>query len=478
MKLKELLQGIETKNEIRINPEITNISDSTAKIRSGGAFICICGSKSDGHSFAPKAIETGAEVIICERDIGIENCVIVKDTRKAYALMCSNFCENSHRKMKMIGITGTNGKTSTSFILKKILENAGHKVGLIGTVSVIIGSETHPAELTTPDPADLHKFFKMMYEAGCDTCIMEVSSQALVQQRVCGITFDCGIFTNLSPEHLDYHKTMENYAQAKAKLFGECKSAVLNADDEYSEVMKAACSGKIVEFSAKKKSDVSAENVELSTEGVRYILETPEEKYNVDISLMGGFSVYNSMAALSAAYLMGEDIGTAVGAIKEIDGVEGRMEKVPNKLGINVIIDFAHTPDSLENALKTVRSVYSGRLLTVFGCGGDRDKTKRPLMGRIACEYSDTVYITSDNSRTEDPEAIIDDIIRGIDKENYFRITDRTQALKSAIFAAKQGETVLIAGKGHEKYQIIGKQKTYYNEREIVRNILEEKARL
>lgn len=476
MKLKALLQDVELKEELKINPEITNITDSTEKIRRGGAFVCIRGDRTDGHDFAKKALEKGAAVIICEQKLSVENCVTVSDTRKAYALMCAAFYGNCHKKLTMIGVTGTAGKTTTSYILKKILDDAGYRTGLIGTVSVIIGDEKYPADLTTPDPADLHRYLMLMGIAGCDVCIMEVSSQALVQQRVYGIEFDCGIFTNISHEHLDYHKTVENYMQAKRILFENSRTAVLNADDACCEYMLEACKGKTLTYGT-DKADITALNVRLNSAGVSYILKTPECDYPVSLEMMGGFSVYNSAAALAAAYLQGVNMDRAVRSVSRFEGIAGRMEKIPNNLGINVIIDFAHTPASLENALKTLRQVYDGRLITVFGCGGDRDREKRPLMGRTACEYSDKVFVTSDNSRNEKTEDIINDITKGLDSEKLFKIADRELAIRSALYSAKKGDTVLVAGKGHEKYQLTGTQKIYFNEREIIRKLLEDKAR-
>jgi len=477
MKLKALLQDVEMKSVYTMNPDIRGITDSTEKIRHDGVFVCIEGERTDGHSFAQKALDKGAAVVICQRDIGIENSVIVEDTRKAYAQMCANFYGNCHKKLKIIGITGTNGKTTTSYILRKILEDSGYKTGLIGTVNVIIGSEVYPADLTTPDPADLHRYFMLMSIAGCDACVMEVSSQALSQQRVFGIDFDCSIFMNLSPEHLDYHKNMDAYAKAKVKLFEHSRSAVINGDDPYAEMMKSKCSGRIVTFSADSYTDIRAENIRLDRDGVTYNLIADDISYPVSVGMMGNFNVYNSMAALSAAYVFGADLNRAVRSVSRFDGIRGRMEKIENTSGINVIIDFAHTPDSLENVLKTIKSVYDGRIITVFGCGGDRDKSKRNLMGKTAYEYSDKVFVTSDNPRTEKPENIIEEITKGLPSENLFRITDRTQALKSALNCAKAGDTVLVAGKGHEKYQILGTQKIYYDEREIIRKLLEDKAR-
>lgn len=472
MKLRALLQDVETNSFYTANQEITSVTDKADEVRCSGMFVCIHGNNTDGHEFVYKALERGAAAVICEREVGCDNCIVVDDTRKAYATVCGNFYSNRHRDMTMIGITGTNGKTTTSFILKKILEDNGYKVGLIGTVNVMIGDEKYPADLTTPNPADLHRYIMMMHLAHCDVCIMEVSSQALCQQRVLGIDFKIGIFTNLSSEHLDYHKTIGDYAEAKAILMQNCEVCLVNADDDYSQLMIDSAKKHVVTYGV-DNGDIKAENIRLSADGVTYSLKFKNTDYNVNFDSMGLFSVYNSMAALSVAKLMGINMDRAVRAVARFDGISGRMEHVKNDCGINIIIDFAHTPASLENVLKTLKDAYGGRLITVFGCGGDRDSSKRSVMGKVASEYSDKVFVTSDNPRTEDPDKIIDDIMSGTDENKTVRITDRTSAIQAALEFAKNGDTVLIAGKGHEKYQIIGKEKIYYNEREIVKTILE-----
>lgn len=477
MKLKALLQDVETKSVYTFDPEITNVTDNSSKVRRQGLFVCIKGDSFDGHDFAQKAMDRGAVAVICERDIGIKNSIIVEDSRKAYAQICSAFYSKAHKKLKMIAVTGTNGKTTTSYIIKKILESSGLKTGLIGTVNVTIGKERYPADLTTPDPVDLHRYLMLMNIAGCDACVMEVSSQALEQERVYGINFDCAVFTNLSPEHLDYHKSMQNYARAKSKLFEMSKVSVINSDDEYAPLMLRSSAGKTYTYGTDENADFRAEKICLSADGVDYSLSYKGKAYRVAFPGMGIFSVSNSLAAVSAASVLGVDISKAIREAERFEGISGRMEKIDNSFGINIIIDYAHTPDSLENAAKTLKEIYDGRLITVFGCGGDRDKDKRPMMGKIACENSDFVFITSDNPRTENPEMIINDILSGINTKNFYRITDRKLAIKSALYSAVKGDTVLIAGKGHEKYQIIGNQKIYFNEREIIRKLLEDKAR-
>ena len=476
MKLYELLDGVEVLGGYPLNPEISSVTDDSRKVRNSSVFVCVKGKKNDGHDYARKALERGAAVVICDHNIGIRNCIVVENTREAYALMCANYYGNCHRKLKMIGVTGTNGKTTTTFIIKKILEENGYKVGVIGTVDVMIGNEKYPSDYTTPNPSVLHRYLYMMKMAGCDVCIIEASSQALSQERTYGIHFDIGVFTNLTREHLDYHGSMEEYAKAKAILMRNSSVCIINADDSFAEMMKRNAAEKVVTFAIDGNADIKAENVKLNHDGVVYTLACESGRYEIAYDVIGKFSVYNSLAALAVGIVMKVDMKRAVRAVAEMKTVRGRIEKIPNNRNIHILIDFAHTPDSLENVLKTVREIYDKRIITVFGCGGDRDRTKRPLMGRIACKYSDLVYVTSDNPRTEDPERIIDDIVGNIDKNNYIRTADRTQAIKAAIVEAEPGDTVLIAGKGHERYQILGTEKIHYDEREIVKQILDNGA--
>lgn len=476
MKLYELLDGVEVLGGYPLNPEISSVTDDSRKVRNSSVFVCVKGKKNDGHDYARKALERGAAVVICDHNIGIRNCIVVENTREAYALMCANYYGNCHRKLKMIGVTGTNGKTTTTFIIKKILEENGYKVGVIGTVNVMIGNEKYPSDYTTPNPSVLHRYLYMMKMAGCDVCIIEASSQALSQERTYGIHFDIGVFTNLTREHLDYHGSMEEYAKAKAILMRNSSVCIINADDSFAEMMKRNAAEKVVTFAIDGNADIKAENVKLNHGGVVYTLACESGRYEIAYDVIGKFSVYNSLAALAVGIVMKVDMKRAVRAVAEMKTVRGRIEKIPNNRNIHILIDFAHTPDSLENVLKTVRDIYDKRIITVFGCGGDRDRTKRPLMGRIACKYSDLVYVTSDNPRTEDPERIIDDIVGNIDKNNYIRTADRTQAIKAAIVEAEPGDTVLIAGKGHERYQILGTEKIHYDEREIVKQILDNGA--
>ncbi|MBQ7548205.1 MAG: UDP-N-acetylmuramoyl-L-alanyl-D-glutamate--2,6-diaminopimelate ligase [Clostridia bacterium] len=477
MKLSALLPEVEAVGGFEADVEITSVTDDTCRVTPGCAFVCIKGRSSDWRGNARRAVSGGASVLIAEEDCGLAKTIVVRDARRAYALMCAALCGNCHRGLRMIGITGTNGKTTTACLLRAALEASGVPTGLIGTVGVDAGGRFYPAELTTPDPSDLHRYLRSMADSGCEACVMEVSSQALDGKRVCGIDFECGIFTNISPEHLDYHGTMENYALAKSALMRSSAAAVINADDEYAELMRSAAKNRSYFYSVGGESYYKAMNVKLGENGAEFDFCAGDEVYRAGCMTPGMFSVRNALAALSAAHTLGADMPKAVCAVAAFSGIPGRMERVRNDFGLNIIIDFAHTPASLENALMTLRQTCRGRLITVFGCGGDRDRKKRPLMCEAALRYSDKVFVTSDNPRTEDPEAIIADITRGVSDDRVFRITDRTAAIRSALYSARQGDTVLIAGKGHEKYQIIGVQKIHYDEREIIRKLLEDKAR-
>lgn len=477
MRLKKLMERVNATTEFE-DMEVSAVTDKFDNIQENSVFVCIKGKKVDGHMFASEAITKGACCVIAERDTGEKKQIIVDDARKAYALMCSAMYSNPADEIKMIGVTGTNGKTSTAYYIRQLLEFAGHKTGLIGTVFEIVGDKTYDSNLTTPEPAQLFKMLREMADNACEYCVMEVSSQALEQQRVEGITFETAVFTNLTVDHLDYHKTMEEYKKAKKKLFANSKKAVLNFDDTNSDYMCDGIDIKKTTYSIKDdRSDYTAKNVELFEDHIKYELVGTGVIGRVKLNVPGRFTVYNSMAA--AVTVIEQGIGTPVisKAFMSMDGVKGRMETVETGKDYTVIIDYAHTPDGLENLLKSLREVYIGRIITVFGCGGDRDKTKRPQMGSIAGELSDIVVVTSDNPRSEDPELIIKDILGGMEKTKArkYTISDRTKAIKKAISLARTGDVVVLAGKGHETYQILSTGKIHYDEREIINEILTEK---
>ena len=461
------------------NREVTMITDNSAKICEGCIFVCIEGRRFDGHTKAAEALEKGAAAVVVQKDVGLKNQILVENTRSAYAKICAAFFGHPERKLKIIGVTGTNGKTTSCFIIKSVLDRLGYKTGLLGTVKNIVGDKEYPAVLTTPDCYDLFGLYAEMVEYGCEYCVMEVSSQALDQRRVDGVHFDAAIFTNLTQDHLDYHGSFENYKASKRMLFENSDIAILNIDDEAAWEMVEGTNCKAFTCSVENNNcDYSAKNIRNDASGVKYELVSNSNIGRVNFRVPGKFSVYNSMGAAVCLIELGMDFRAVLDALAECIGVPGRMEIVPVETHYTVIIDYAHTPDGLENVLKCVREITDGRVITVFGCGGDRDKTKRPIMGEIATKLSDVAVITSDNPRSEDPESIIEDITAGIGKHNSKVIvdSDRKSAIKKALDTAKSGDIVILAGKGQETYQILANGKIHFDEREVVAQILSEKA--
>lgn len=458
------------------NIEISGITCDSRDVKNGYAFVCISGTAADGHIYAKNAIESGAAVIICERDTGLSNQIIVDDTRKTYALMCANWFENPAKKLCLIGVTGTNGKTSVTYMLKSILEQAGHKVGLIGTIQNMIGEHVIASHNTTPNAYELNSLFSLMCAQGCTHAVMEVSSHALDQYRVCDLVFDAAIFTNLTQDHLDYHKTMENYLEAKKRLFKMCKTAIINSDDEYSAAIIEGLKCEIITCSTSNNSTYSAKAINYHPTSVEYELVSDTFLKHIRVNTGGKFTVYNSMAAMIAAISVGVSVDTAAQALSSLAGVKGRAEVVPTGRDFTVIIDYAHTPDGLKNILSTFRECEKNRLISVFGCGGDRDKTKRAIMGNIAARYSDYVIVTSDNPRTEEPMEIINDIIKGTQGANVpiKVIENRIEAIKYAISIAEKDDIIVLAGKGHETYQILKQGTIHLDEREVIAEALSE----
>lgn len=454
--------------------DIVFVTDDSRKVCPGCLFVCIAGEHFDGHSAAREAVEKGAAAVVCEHSVSLREEIVTDDTRRAYARICAAYFSYPSAQMKLIGVTGTNGKTTTTFLIKEILDILGVKAGLIGTVVNMVGDEQLPSSLTTPESFALNRLFARMADAGCEYCVMEVSSQALAQGRVDGCVFEETVFTNLTRDHLDYHKTFEAYAAAKAVLFTAGRRALLNIDDPAWEIMNRACRGAVSAYSAAGRGDYTASHIELSVKGVSYDFTHNGTVRRVFLSIPGEFSVYNSLAAISTLVDLGFDADRVVEAVGRVQGVKGRIELVPTSTDYAVIIDYAHSPDGVENILRAVRPITKGRILTVFGCGGDRDKTKRPIMGAVAARLSDKIYVTSDNPRTEDPMRIIDDILAGIADSDTPRLVEpsRTEAIRAALSEAREGDTVLLLGKGHETYQILGTEKIHYDEREIVAEIL------
>ena len=473
MKLSEILKGINVLNSYE-ETEILDVTQDSRLVKEGSLFVCVKGNTFDGHSVAKEMLEKGASAIITQKDLGLEKQVIVSDTRKIFSSVCANFFGNPAEKLKLIGLTGTNGKTTTTFLIKQILEQTGKKVGLIGTVQNMIGSEVFPAKYTTPDPYELQGLFRKMVDAGCEYCVMEVSSQALAQGRVNGLHFLIGAFTNLTQDHLDYHKTWENYFNSKRILFENCDIAVTNADDENGLKIVENLSCKVLTYAVNAdNADYCAKNVKFKADGVEYQL-VADFIDSVSCPIPGRFSVYNSLCAASIALAIGIDYKEVISAILKSNGVKGRIEVVPTNTDYTVIIDYAHSPDGLENIITSLREIAKNRVVTVFGCGGDRDKTKRPKMGRIAAELSDFCVVTSDNPRSENPSAIIEDILDGMKNIStpYTVVESRKDAIRWAMEHAQPDDIILLAGKGHETYQILPTGTIHFDEREVIAEIL------
>ncbi|MBQ7128675.1 MAG: UDP-N-acetylmuramoyl-L-alanyl-D-glutamate--2,6-diaminopimelate ligase [Clostridia bacterium] len=472
MKFSEIYK--EKPNNIK-DFEVASILCDSRKVVKNSVFFCITGSVTDGHNFAESAYDNGASAIFCEKDLGLSNQIIVDDTKAVYSLLCANYFGNPAKKLKLIGITGTSGKTSVTYMTKSLLEKQGKKVGLIGTIQNIIGDSVLPAKNTTPDAYELHSLFELMVKNGCEYVVMEVSSHALDQKRVYNLDFECAVFTNLTQDHLDYHMTMENYLQAKLKLFKMAKTAIVNLDDDYSDKVLEACECPVITFSTESnEADYTAKEIKFLPNGVNYELVTNCNIGRVKISTPGIFSVYNSMAAGIVGISIGIPFNEVIAGLCEVSVVKGRVELVPCDKGFTPVIDYAHTPDELENVCNMLNKIKKGRLVTVFGCGGDRDKTKRPIMGEIAARLSDFAVVTSDNPRSEDPNLIIEDILVGMKgiKTPYKVIENRAQAIEYALKNARKDDIILLAGKGHETYQILAEGTIHFDEREVIADCL------
>ncbi len=472
MKLKNLIECGGNIGET----EITGITCDSRQIKPGYAFVCIKGTKSDGHDYAEAAVKSGAAAIICERDLKLDCQVITDNTHAAYADMCAAWFGNPADSLRLFGVTGTNGKTSVTYMLKKIFEKAGYKVGLIGTIQNMIGDEVIAAHNTTPNAYELNSLFALMKAKGCAVVIMEVSSHALDQLRVYRLDFEVAMFTNLTQDHLDYHITMENYLAAKKKLFRMCRTAVINSDDSYAKELMEGLDCKTVTYSTGNDSTYSAKAINYRPASVEYEFVSDTDICHIKVATGGKFTVYNSLCAAVCAVEAGIPVATAAEALAELKGVKGRAESVPTGRDFTIIIDYAHTPDGLKNILSTFRECKKNRLIVVFGCGGDRDKTKRPIMGSIAEHFADYVIVTSDNPRTEDPGEIIKDILAGMKNSAVpvKVIENRTEAIKFAVSIAEKDDIIVLAGKGHETYQILGTGTIHLDEREIVAEALEE----
>lgn len=478
MKLRELIKNLSI---IEMNAdaelEISGVSYDSRKTEKGDMFVAIRGFEADGHKFIPKAVENGAAVILCEEKPSCDiPYVLVSDSRYGLAIVSRDFFGDPASEMTMIGITGTSGKTSSSYLIKHMLESKlDAKVGLIGTNGNMIGDEFLHTEHTTPESYELHKLFRHMADSGCTHVVMEVSSHSLTLERVAGINFDVALYTNLSQDHLDFHGTMEEYAAAKRKLFSMCSLGCFNLDDAWADFMRDGASCRTMTFSTEKnEADLVAKDIRLTADGVRFASVSGDEISMTKLGIPGMFSVYNALGTMSVGLALGLSLADCSDAMSSAKGVKGRLEIVPTGRDFSVVIDYSHKPDALEKVLKTLKPVTRGHLIALFGCGGDRDKLKRPIMGRIAADNADLVVVTSDNPRTEDPDEIIREIVAGMkDKRTPTKvICDRREAIAWAIDNAAPGDVLLLAGKGHEDYQVVGHEKHHMDEREIVSDCL------
>ncbi len=454
-----------------------DITIDSRGVEDGSIFVAIRGANVDGHDFAKMAEEKGACCVVAEEELNLNiPCIVYPDTKLALSQIASAFYEKPEEKLHLVGITGTNGKTSVSYFIKKILETQGKKVGIIGTNEILVGNKEvgiKSSTPTTPNSLELRKIFAKMLEMGAEYVVMEVSSHALDLHRVAGLTYDVGVFTNLTRDHLDYHKTMENYFLAKKKLFSISKVGVINGDDGYgNRILQEDKNNKL--SVGIKDADLLAKDIEIDEKGVKFNVVYKGDEYPVALPVSGMFSVYNGLCAFGGALGLGIAPCDVAKGLSQADGVLGRLERVDTNTDYSVIIDYAHTPDGLENVLSSVNSFKKGRCIAVFGCGGDRDATKRPIMGEIGTRMADIAIITSDNPRCEDPKKIIDDIVSGAKDGKFTVVENRKEAIKYALSLAKKDDIVLLLGKGQETYQIIGKEKFHFDEREIVKEILGE----
>ncbi len=479
MKLKDLLFGVTVlEHTADLEMNIARISYDSRKVLPGDLFVAVSGFQTDGNRFIPMAMEKGAVAVVTAKrpDVDVPY-VLVESDRLALSVMSANYYGRPAEAMTMIGVTGTNGKTSVTLLLKHILETVtGKKVGLIGTMDNRIGDRVIPTERTTPESLDLQGLFAQMRDEECAYCVMEVSSHALCLDRVGGVHFDVGAFTNLTEDHLDFHKTMENYCDAKRMLFDRCDKAVMNGDDPWFDRMSQGV-GNLLTFSLSGNGDLVADDRQLYSDGVAFRAAYQGESVQVSLPIPGLFAVSNGLTALAIALQLGISLTEAAQALKTAEGVKGRVEVVPTPgKPYTVLIDYAHTPDGLFNVLSSVKGYCKGRLIAVFGCGGDRDPMKRPVMGKIAVDLADYTVITSDNPRTEDPMVIIQDILSGIDapEEKYTVIENRPNAIRYAMDKAEKNDIIVLAGKGHETYQEICGVKYDLDERKVVAAYLEE----
>ena len=487
MQLEELVRRL-TPPSVNgsLDKQVTSICYDSRRADSGSLFVAIRGERVDGHDFIAEAVDRGAVGVVCQKEVASHRVasVVVDDSRAALARLAATFYGEPSRKLRMIGVTGTNGKTTTTFLIKHLLQRANQKTGLIGTVSYEIGERVLPAYRTTPESLELQELLSQCVDAGCAGVVMEVSSHALAQNRASEIDFDVAVFTNLTQDHLDFHHGMKDYFEAKSRLFegvrsGRKKSRVgiVNVDDPYGQQLIARFGKElsIVTYGMGARAEFRASNFKVEMSGTSYQLDTRDKSYLVRLPLIGRFNIYNSLAALASVHALGVDVRSSVLALSRAPQVPGRLEAVPAKRQFQVFVDYAHTDDALLNVLRTCRDLNPNRLILVFGCGGDRDRAKRALMGAAADQYADHSIITSDNPRTEDPEAIIRQIEAGFRHGRYEKIVDRRAAISRAISMAGPRDIVLIAGKGHEKYQEFGHCTVPFDDVEVATRLVEDR---
>jgi UDP-N-acetylmuramoyl-L-alanyl-D-glutamate--2,6-diaminopimelate ligase len=488
MQLKTLVTAIPVRQVIGpLDRAVESIAYDSRRVQRNGLFVALRGEKTDGHDYVGQAIEKGAIAIVTEREEkhARATTVVVENTRTAMADLAATFYGFPIRKLKLAGVTGTNGKTTTTFLIKHICDKAGLRCGLIGTVRYEIGERILPATRTTPESLDLQDLFAQIVNAGCKAAAMEVSSHAIEQARTRGLEWDAAVFTNLTQDHLDFHGTMERYFDAKAKLFTQLAAqqqkrkpvAIVNIDDRYGEQLLSRIDKNIavVTYGMSARADFRASNYRMELGGTSYQLDANGKNYLVRVPLIGRFNVANSLAALAASHALGVGLREAVLSLGKSPQVPGRLEAVPAKRQFQVFVDYAHTPDALLNVLKTLRELGPRRLIVVFGCGGDRDRQKRPLMAAVVDQNADHAIITSDNPRKEDPEAIIAEVEKGFRSNHYEKVVDRTAAIRRAIELAQPRDVVLIAGKGHENYQEFADHTVPFDDIQVARRALEDR---
>ncbi|MDO8525511.1 MAG: UDP-N-acetylmuramoyl-L-alanyl-D-glutamate--2,6-diaminopimelate ligase [Candidatus Omnitrophota bacterium] len=481
MRIGDILDGVEYRAAAGAQDiEICRITDDSLSVSKGDMFIALRGYAEDGYKFIDDAISKGARAIVAEKEFkappGVTK-ILVPDTRTALPVIADNFYAHPSRKLKTIGVTGTNGKTTITYIIESILKGSGEEPGVIGTISYRLNGKGTPAKNTTPGPLELQSMLYEMVRSSAHYAVMEVSSHALDQHRVERVSFDVAIFTNITPEHLDYHKTPGDYFSAKVKIFDRLKdggSAILNIDDKSVASLKDVIKKRVITYGLGKGARLTAKNIRLSSDSSRFDIVTPDGSFNVSTRLIGRYNISNILAAVAACSAAGIDIRAMKNGIEAMMFVPGRLEPVECGQPFVVFVDFAHTEDALNNTLSALREVSKAEIITVFGCGGDRDKGKRPLMAKTACKFSGHVVITSDNPRFEKPSEIIDEIVGGVKGvySNYEIEPDRRKAIDKALSLAKVGSIVLIAGKGHENYQIVGDRALPFDDREVAREIL------